>query len=177
MFLFLLLNALVSACATLVVLILWDQAQGPLPKSLLPDALSAIRPAAHTPTPAPGQGAATPVSTPGASALSAQGSMLIESVIGVGDLETEHVKLKYNGEGEISLVGWRIEDGRGNVFIFPQSPQLTLYSGGAVSIYTRPGNNSVIELYWGMDKAIWSPGETVTLRDAQGRIQATYKIP
>lgn len=176
LFIFLLLNALVSACATLAVLALWDQAQGPLPRGLLPGFLSSIG-AARSPTLAPGLGPATLAPTPEAGAPLAQGSLLIESVIGAGDLDSEHVMLKYTGAGQVSLVGWRIEDGRGNVFIFPQSPQLILFSGGAVSVYTRPGSNSVIELYWGMDKALWSSGGTVTLRDAQGHIQATYKIP
>jgi hypothetical protein len=85
--------------------------------------------------------------------------------------------LKHRGEGELSLVGWRIEDEKGNVFIFPQFPQLILYGGGAVNIYSRSGANTVTDLFWGLDKAIWSSGSTITLKDAQGNVRATYTIP
>ena len=40
MLFYLILNAFVSICATLTVLVLWDQFRGPLPKGLLPTAVS-----------------------------------------------------------------------------------------------------------------------------------------
>lgn len=222
LFLFLLLNIIVSACTTLAVLVFWDQARGPLPKGLLPEALSklgapaatapaaALNPAAPQPTPAQefviyqvqagdtfesvaaafkvsvqellavnGLAEAKPLEAGQVLRVPAQpkGSVLIESVIGAGDLNSERVLLKYQGEGELSLIGWRIEDGKGNVFIFPQSPQLTLFGGGAVNVYTKTGVNSVIDLFWGLDKPIWSTGSTVTLLDAQGNVHAFYQVP
>ncbi|MFM8322718.1 MAG: lamin tail domain-containing protein [Chloroflexota bacterium] len=105
------------------------------------------------------------------------GSVVIDSVIGAGDLALEHVMLKHSGGGEISLTGWRLEDGKGSVFIFPDAPQLTLYAGGAVNIYTNAGVNTVIELHWGLEQSIWSSGSTVILRDAQGNVQARYLVP
>ena len=109
--------------------------------------------------------------------INPQGEVIIESVVGVGDLETEHISLQNTGQAQLLLSGWRIEDGGGNVFIFPQSSQFILYPGGAVDIYTRSGVNNVMQLYWGMSQPVWSSGTTVTLRDAQGSIQATYQIP
>jgi LysM repeat protein len=106
-----------------------------------------------------------------------KGSVVIESVIGAGDLDSEHVLLKHNGSGELSLTGWRLQDDQGNVFVFPQFPQLTLYSGGAVNIYTKSGKNTVVELYWGLDHPVWKSGATVTLLDAQSNVHATYVIP
>lgn len=106
-----------------------------------------------------------------------QGSVTIQNVIGVGDLETERILLKHRGQGELSLVGWRIEDGQGRVFIFPQFPQLVLFGGGAVNIYTKAGSNSVVDMFWGLDNAIWYPGATVTLKDAQGNVRAVYTVP
>jgi LysM repeat protein len=224
-FLFLLLNIAVSACTTLAVLVAWDQMRGPLPKGLIPKALTGLSVTAtpavvqdnpQTQESAPGEDAAeeyivyqvqagdtfesiaqrynisveellavngfTQVQPLGTGEVlripkHPKGSVIIESVIGAGDLETERIFLKHRGEGELSLVGWRIEDEKGNVFIFPQSPQLILYGGGAVYIYTKAGANSVTDLYWGLDKPIWAAGATVTLKDAQGNMRATYKIP
>lgn len=105
------------------------------------------------------------------------GSVVIDSVIGAGDLEAERVLIKHAGGSELSLVGWRLEDGQGNVFVFPESPQLILFSGGAVNIYTKAGVNTVVDLYWGLDNPVWKSGSTVILRDAAGNVQARYLVP
>lgn len=97
----------------------------------------------------------------------------IESVIGAGDLEVERVLLKKDGEGEVYMAGWKLEDDQGNLFTFPD---LTLL-GGAVNVYTRSGNNTVVDLYWGQSQAVWQSGKTVTLRDALGVARDTYPIP
>jgi LysM repeat protein len=107
----------------------------------------------------------------------AGGGVTIDSVIGAGDLDSERVMLKHTGEGELSLVGWRLEDEQGNIFIFPQFPQLILYRGGAVNIYTKTGSNTVVDLFWGLNNSVWESGETVTLKDPQGNIRATYSVP
>lgn len=106
-----------------------------------------------------------------------KGSVVIDSVIGAGDLDSEHVLLKHSGAGELSLTGWRLQDDQGNVFVFPQFPQLTLFAGGAVNIFTKAGNNTVVEMYWGLDHPVWKAGSTVTLVDAQGNVHASYVIP
>jgi LysM repeat protein len=214
----------VSACTTLSVLFVWDQFSGPMPRNLLPKALSSLsRPPAETPaiqtTGTPGAPQPTPteafmvyqvvsgdtfesiaaahnvsveelVAVNGFTRsqalgegevlripLNPQGSVIIDSVIGAGDLDTEHVLLKHRGEGELALVGWRLEDDKGNVFIFPQFPQLTLFPGGAVNIDTRSGVNSVVELYWGLSQPVWTSGTTVVLRDAQNNVRANYVVP
>lgn len=107
----------------------------------------------------------------------ASAGVIIDSVVGAGDLESERVILKQRGEGELSLVGWRLEDSQGNIFIFPQFPQLILYKGGAVQIYTKTGNNTVVDMYWGLSEPVWASGKTVILRDPQGNERATYQVP
>jgi LysM repeat protein len=221
---YLLLNVFVSACTTLAVLFVWDQFSGPMPRNLLPKALSSLsRPPAETPSVQTTGTPAAPQATPTEAfmvyqvqsgdtfesiaenhnvsveelvavngftrsqalgegevlriPLNPQGSVIIDSVIGAGDLDTEHVLLKHRGEGELALVGWRLEDDKGNVFIFPQFPQLTLFPGGAVNIYTRSGVNSVVELYWGLSQPVWTSGTTVVLRDAQNNVRANYVVP
>jgi len=106
------------------------------------------------------------------------GVVEIKSVAGAGDLETERVLVKYNGDGELSLADWKLEDGNGNVFLFPQSPQdLLLFRDGAIYVVTKSGVNSAVELFWGLQVPVWESGETATLRDAQGEVRAVYQIP
>ena len=65
-------------------------------------------------------------------------------------------------------------DADGNVFIFPQ---LTVFGGGAVNVYTMSGNDTVIDLYWGLTRPVWKSGATVILRDAQENVRDTYVVP
>jgi hypothetical protein len=44
----------------------------------------------------------------------------INNVFGVGDLQTEAVRLQRLGEGELWLTGWQLKDGDGNIYIFPE---------------------------------------------------------
>lgn len=223
MLFYLVLNVLVSACTVLAVLVAWDQLSGPLPRGLLPKALSSLASAA-TPTPAPAAPGTPEVQpTPTEDFLiyqviagdtfeslaekynidveeliavngftrsqplgegevlripiRASGGVTIDSVIGAGDLDSERVLLKQHGEGELSLVGWRLEDSDGNIFVFPQFPQLILYKGGAVNVYSKAGSNTVVDLYWGLSTPVWESGDTVTLKDPQGNERATYTVP
>lgn len=104
----------------------------------------------------------------------AQPQVFIASVIGLGDLDTERVVLSRSGSGELSLAGWQLSDSNGNTFTFPQ---LNLYQDGAVNLHTRQGLNTVVDLFWGLDHAIWSQGEKVTLKDPQGEVKTTFTIP
>jgi hypothetical protein len=106
-----------------------------------------------------------------------EGAIQIKNIVGAGDLEAERVLLKFIGEGELNMTGWRLEDEDGNVFLFPQTPRLILYKDGAIYIFTKPGVNSVIELFWGRGESVWQSGETATLRDVDGVVRATYQIP
>jgi LysM repeat protein len=101
--------------------------------------------------------------------------VIIDSVIGVGDLATEHVVIVSNTEGELSLAGWQLENNTGSTYTFPQ---VTLFvKGGPMEIFTKSGANTVSEIYWGMQAPVWLSGMVATLRDPQGAIQATYTIP
>ncbi|MEK6221228.1 MAG: lamin tail domain-containing protein [Chloroflexota bacterium] len=98
----------------------------------------------------------------------------INSVIGAGDLQNEGVQIRHIGDKELSLAGWMIRDENETTYIFPG---LTMFSGGAVTVYTKFGVNTVVELYWGLEITVWEVGETVTLLDPDGNVQATFKIP
>ncbi len=89
---------------------------------------------------------------------------LMVNVLGSGDLSVEAVELVNTGD-TVDLTGWRIVDAQGNKYTFPT---YTLYSGGVVRVMTRSGDDTPIALFWDRDTAIWSPGETLTLRDQIG---------
>lgn len=102
------------------------------------------------------------------------GGVTIESVVGAGDLGSERVMLARTGPGELSLAGWQLLEEDGAVFTFPQ---LNLFEGGAVNLYTRSGQSTVVELYWGLGAPVWDSGETVVLLDADGNVHATFRVP
>ena len=101
-------------------------------------------------------------------------SVEIVSVIGAETLEAEMVLIRYTGEGELDLTGWELKDENKKVFSFPQ---LTLYPAGAVQVHTMVGQDTVVDLYWGLRNAVWGSGEKATLVDSQGTERATYIVP
>ncbi len=146
-----------------------------------PDAVSAglviyipVTPEAlPTETPAPTATTALTISTT-PDKKSGTAGVVINSVIGVGDLTQERVFISRTGPGELNMAGWQLRDENGNVFTFPQ---LQLFEGGAINVWTTSGSASVVDLYWGLQNPIWQPGENVILIDAQGATRASYQIP
>lgn len=120
---------------------------------------------------------ATPTHGPSATStptqISQKAQVIVENVIGAGVLTNEHVVLQRTGDGELSLAGWRLIDGAGNSYTFPQ---LTLYKGGSINLNTRQGEDTVLDLFWGLTTAIWKAGKTVSLYDAQNVLRASYTI-
>ena len=57
------------------------------------------------------------------------------------------------------------------------APALSLFQGGAVSVHTALGRDTVTDLYWGQAGAMWQSGETATLKDSQGRAHTTFTTP
>jgi len=113
-----------------------------------------------------------PTSTP--TIIGQEAQVVIDKVIGAGVLENERVVLRRTGDGELSLAGWRLTDGQGSDYIFPQ---LTLYKDGAININSRTGQNSVVDLFWCLPSSAWSPGKVVSIFDAQNNLRATYTVP
>ena len=123
------------------------------------------------------EGSATAVPEPGDRPASptAEGApqVVIRGAYERGDLQTEFVYLENLG-GVATMLGWTLDDGEGSVFSFPS---FTLYNGGGVNVYTRAGTNSVINLYWGIDQPLWTPGKLITLRDGQGASHSQFLVP
>jgi len=99
--------------------------------------------------------------------------VVINGIVGAGDLEKESVRLLNTGN-EVSMAGWTLDDGEGNSFSFPD---FTFYSTGAVDVHSRAGTNTTIDLYWGFDQAIWTPGKVISLRNVSGILVSSFKVP
>jgi len=105
----------------------------------------------------------------------AQGAITIDGVLGAGVLEDERVLITYHGKGSLNLQGWQLDDGEGHVYTFPV---LSLEQNGAVQVWTKGGlPDTVVDLYWGLDQAVWRSGKVVSLRDPQGQVVAQYAVP
>ncbi len=115
-----------------------------------------------------------PKPTSTATVIGQEPQVVIDSVIGAGVLANERILIRRTGDGELSLAGWRLTDGEGNQYIFPQ---LTLYKDGAININTRSGQNTVVDLYWGLTSPIWGPGKVISIFDLQNNLRETYKLP
>jgi hypothetical protein len=164
---YILLNILISAGTTLIVLLVW-QAAHPTPEIVSP-----ITPT-NTADPSGSMEEVQTTSQPTLDFLEEDVQITIRSVVGAGNLEMENVQILNQSEGVVNLNGWQLQNGRGNHFTFPA---LILNQGGAVEVHSKAGTNTVIELYWQSDTPIWQPGDTVTLVDTDGTVQATYQIP
>lgn len=155
---YLILNILVSATTTLLVLTWFERTQHPETINTTPQTISIATQAAATVTLPPTDTAVIEIKT----------------VYGVGDLQTEAVMLSRLGETQLELSGWQIKDQDDHVFTFPK---LALNKDGAVQINTRSGADTVIELFWGQKRAIWQSGELVSLFDPAGNLRASFQIP
>ena len=155
---YLILNIIVSAATILTILWLWDRSRNidlPVLTPLPPASTPTLE---NTPTLPPHD----------------QPVILIKNVFGTGDVQNEVVLLNRQGVGKLELTGWQLKDGNGHTYTFPK---LILNQDGAVQVYTRAGADSVIELHWGLDQAIWKSGMTVSLLDPVGYVRATFLIP
>lgn len=110
-----------------------------------------------------------------------EGTAVVEitEVIGVGDLTSEAVRISNSGTRPLELREWQLEDEQGHVYSFVD---VTLYGSSeagtpSILVHTEAGQNGPSDLFWGLEAPVWEAGETVSLRDAEGTMQATYLIP
>lgn len=103
-------------------------------------------------------------------------SVQIQGVVGIGNLLDETVVL-LNPGNPVDLNGWALEDGTETIYFFPA---VTLGTGGTLRVHSMQGPDTPTDLYrtrqpW--QAAVWSPGKTVTLRDASGVARSSFVVP
>jgi LysM repeat protein len=96
----------------------------------------------------------------------------IRGVEAPGDLDREAITIENRG-GVVDMRDWRMSDGEGNTYTFPA---FTLHRG-AFNLNIKEGNDTPIDLYWNLEESILTPGKTLTLSDADGKVVSTFTIP
>jgi LysM repeat protein len=108
--------------------------------------------------------------------LPSPGEVMVEimEVFSPGDLNEERVSLINSGERQVNLSNWQLEDGQGHIYVFGT---VTLFGNGVeLIVHTRIGQSGLLDLFWGLNEAIWQTGDTVLLRDAEGTVRATHIV-
>jgi len=159
LFLYLLLNVLISVCVTGAILFWYD-------RNYRVTSLSSLQPVA----PLTSQDVLPAVTAN----PNLKHSVKIVSIVGAGLLDAESVTIKNAGDAPLNLSRWQLKDSDKNVFTFPN---LTLNTNGAVQVHTKPGTDNVIDLYWNAGVPVWQSGEEAQLLDSSGSVQDTYQVP
>ena len=177
LFIFILINIIVSAGTTLGVIFLWERSH-PRPEmnSANPSENLNQQESEQTNLSTSGRQVSEP-EQPALTLMEENLSIVIHAVVGAGNLDAEYVEIRNLSSGPVDPAGWQLMDEDGHIFSFPSSPSWLLNSGGAVKVLSKTGNNSVIELFWQSDAPIWQAGEKASLLDADGDVIATYSIP
>lgn len=123
-------------------------------------------PLQETPTPRPSPTLTLPPTA-------ANASVSILQVIEPGDVTAEAVEIQNTG-ATVNIAGWTLSDADGNTFTFPEQ---LLFSNARLTVSTRTGANTPLVLFWNRDDAVWQPGDVVTLRDKNGAVQSTFRVP
>ncbi|TVR21558.1 MAG: hypothetical protein EA396_07485 [Anaerolineaceae bacterium] len=124
-----------------------------------------------TPQPTP---TITPIPTVTLAPTAANSQIRIMEVIGVGDITRESVVIRNDGM-TTDIGGWQLTDIDDNTFTFPAD--IRLWGGAGVTVNTRDGANTPIQFFWGRDSAIFESGDVLTLRDRDGAVRATFRVP
>ncbi|PSQ08189.1 endonuclease [Halobacteriales archaeon QS_6_71_20] len=85
------------------------------------------------------------------------------------NLNDEYVVVRNRGDEPVDLSGWTLTDAAGFEYGFPEGT--TLAANGSVTVHVGDGEDTGTDLYWGRGRpTLNNGGETVTLRDADGRV-------
>jgi hypothetical protein len=96
----------------------------------------------------------------------------IASVQFWGDITAEVVEILNLGN-VVNLRGWELVNERGESFVFPN---FRMQQGSLVRIFSRQGQNTPAALYWNRETPAWTEGDTATLIDANGQVQAVFRV-
>jgi hypothetical protein len=98
----------------------------------------------------------------------------IVEVIGAGDVTREEVVIRNNG-ANVNLQGWTLNDGGENVYTFSER---FIFSQASIRIATRVGQDTASIVFWNRNAPLFgTPGAVLTLRDRNGTVQSTFRVP
>ncbi|MFC1960300.1 LysM peptidoglycan-binding domain-containing protein [Chloroflexota bacterium] len=114
----------------------------------------------------------TPVPTVTLAPTAEDALVVVTEVLGADDVTSEGVFLQNQG-GLVDLEGWTLYDTQGNIYTFPD---FRLFGGSGVTVFTRVGENTPVALFWGETRAVFQAGDVVSLADASGVVQSTFRV-
>lgn len=126
-----------------------------------------------TPGALPTNAAKPPLATATHDANAPLPHLAIREVNAPGQLADETLVIANQG-GPVDLAGWTLRDEAGHLYTFPA---LTLFEGGAVSLHTAAGPDTVTDLHWGLTEAVWASGKQALLSDAGGNLHTRFTVP
>lgn len=97
----------------------------------------------------------------------------IVEILRAGDVTAEGISIRNNGN-VVDITGWIISDQDGNEYVFDEQ---LVFSNSVLTLYTRSGQDTPVSRFWGLEIPVWESGDVVTLIDADGDVQASYRIP
>jgi LysM repeat protein len=97
----------------------------------------------------------------------------IVEVVGIGDVTAEGVVIRNVGN-TIDVKNWTLTDSNGNTYQFAER---RLFSNASITVFSRVGSDTAIALFRNSGAGLFKPGDVVTLRNARGEVQSTYRIP
>ena len=99
----------------------------------------------------------------------------IAKIIGVNYLGMDQwVEIANEGTGSINLTGWTLMNMTNQTYSFPANFALKVDS--IVKVHSGKGNSTAADLF--NSTLVWNKkGDTVTLKDATGKIVSEYKYP
>lgn len=97
----------------------------------------------------------------------------IVEILRAGDVTVEGISIRNNGL-VVDITGWTISDQDGNKYVFGEQ---LIFSNSVLTLYTRSGQDTPVSRFWGLDRPVWNADDVVTLRDADGDVQASYRVP
>ena len=92
------------------------------------------------------------------------------------NLADEYVEFENDGDEELDLSGYTIEDEAGRRFDVPE--EFVLGPDETFRLHTGSGDRTESDLYWGLDRPVWNnDGDTVLVVDAGGGTVLEYTYP
>ena len=162
---YLLLNVIVSACVTAGVLYVYDHFYRSAGQ---PDVVT-TQPTIPASKPPQTDAAPSPTMV-GADAS----SMQIMAVIGAGIPGSETIVLRNNSAAQLDLKDWKLQGQNNNLYTFAD---VSVPPGGSLQLHTGSGQDTLIDLYWGLNDPVWGSGEKATLSDPTGVVHSVYQVP
>ena len=125
----------------------------------------------NTPTITP---TVTPTPTITLEPTAANSQLELVSLTNPGDITAEVIRIR-NAGNTVDATGWTLQnENTDESYTFND---LFIFSETTIALYSGTGEPTPIVLFWGRDRAIWgNPNHVITLRDAQGQVQATSRV-